>query len=419
MSKVRFWLCVFAIAGFGACSNESGSESPSTPTTTRGIGDGESPGATPPVSGSGGPTDSPSASITPAAKSGTASAGTAASAPIMAAPSAMGASLPAPGVPASSSMTSAIAPPPSVTPGGGVAAQPGLLTAGAWDDNRNYDRFMAYRASLAKQALPGLLPTTDDEHASAHDEFSTVHGARQTLDVAMVIDTTGSMGDELHYLQTEFLALSQAIESTYPDSAQRWSLVVYRDLGDEYVTRWFDFRDSASDFRDKLAMQSAGGGGDFPESPDAALAAMAQLGWRTDENTARVAFWVADAPHHDDKATAMAAAIRAARSIDVHVYPVASSGINEFTELTMREAAQLTGGRYLFLTDDSGVGGAHKEPSIPCYFVTHLDDAILRMVDIELSGKYREPAEAEIIRRGGDPQDGACTLDSGDKVQVF
>jgi hypothetical protein len=98
---------------------------------------------------------------------------------------------------------------------------------------------------------------------------------------------------------------------------------------------------------------------------------------------------------------------------------VASSGVNEMTELTMREAAQLTGGRYLFLTDDSGIGGEHKEPSIPCYFVTHLDQAILRMVDIELSGMYREPTASEIVRTGGDPQDGACMLDSGQSVAVF
>lgn len=77
---------------------------------------------------------------------------------------------------------------------------------------------------------------------------------------------------------------------------------------------------------------------------------------------------------------------------------------------TMRSAAQLTGGRYLFLTDDSGVGGLHLEPSIPCYFVTRLDAALLRMIDIELSGVYHEPAPQEILREGGDPQDGACAL---------
>jgi hypothetical protein len=103
----------------------------------------------------------------------------------------------------------------------------------------------------------------------------------------------------------------------------------------------------------------------------------------------------------------------------VHIYPVASSGVDELTELTMRSAAQLTGGRYLFLTNDSGVGGDHKEPSIPCYFVTKLDDAILRMVDIEMSGVYHEPNASEVLRTGGDPQNGACELESGQTVYVF
>jgi hypothetical protein len=293
-----------------------------------------------------------------------------------------------------------------------------VLTAGTWDDNRNFDRFEKYRKNLADEQLNGMLPSTDEEHADAQKAFAQP-APREKLDVSLVIDTTGSMGDEIRYLQKEFLALSEAIEEKYPNAEQRWSLVLYRDMGDEYVTRWFDFREDAMDFRDKLGAQSAGGGGDFPEAPDAALAAMAELAWRTDDNVARLAFWVADAPHHDDKAEDMLKAIRGARELGVHLYPVASSGVDELTEVTMRSAAQLTGGRYLFLTDDSGVGGAHKEPSIPCYFVTKLDSAILRMVNIEMSGTYAEPAAADIIRTGGDPQDRKCELKSGEVVEAF
>jgi hypothetical protein len=40
--------------------------------------------------------------------------------------------------------------------------------------------------------------------------------------------------------------------------------------------------------------------------------------------------------------------------------------------------------------------------------VTKLDAAILRMVDVELSGTYREPYAAEVVRTGGNPKDGAC-----------
>jgi hypothetical protein len=296
--------------------------------------------------------------------------------------------------------------------------QASVLTAGAWDDNRNFDRFTKYRNRLKDQQLSGMLPSTDDEHIKAHNDFAQP-SPREKLDVSLVIDTTGSMGDEIRYLQSEFLALSKAIEEKYPNAEQRWALVAYRDMGDDYVTRIFDFSDKITDFRDKLAEQSAGGGGDFPEAPDAAIEAMGQLAWRSDAKVARLAFWVADAPHHDQNAQKMLDAIRGAREFGVHLYPVASSGVDELTELSMRSAAQLTGGRYLFLTDDSGVGGAHKEPTIPCYFVTKLDKAILRMVNIEMSGTYAEPAEADIIRTGGSPKDGSCKLESGEVVQAY
>jgi hypothetical protein len=51
--------------------------------------------------------------------------------------------------------------------------------------------------------------------------------------------------------------------------------------------------------------------------------------------------------------------------------------------------------------------------------VTKLDSAIVRMIDIELSGEYREPAGDEIIREGGDPQDRACELESGQTVEAY
>jgi hypothetical protein len=306
--------------------------------------------------------------------------------------------------------------PPLEQGGGTVPVEPGTLTAGAWDDNRNIDRFLEYRAELYATQMAGLLGLTEDEHLEA--QATPALGSQTTLDVALVIDTTGSMGDELRYLQTEFDALSLAIEESYPLAEQRWALVVYRDTGDAYVTRSFDFEASAATFRASLGAQSSGGGGDVPEASDAALEAMNQLSWRA-EQTARLAFWVGDAPHHGSRAGALTSAIRGARDQGIHLYPVASSGVDELTELSMRSAAQLTLGRYLFLTDDSGVGGDHKEPSIPCYFVTRLNDAILRMVQIEMSGVYREPDPTKIIRMGGSPADGACVLDSGQTVFAY
>ena len=41
----------------------------------------------------------------------------------------------------------------------------------------------------------------------------------------------------------------------------------------------------------------------------------------------------------------------------------------------MRAMAAATQSRYLFLTDDSGIGNPHAPPAIDCYRVTKLADA--------------------------------------------
>ncbi|HSQ63847.1 MAG TPA: VWA domain-containing protein [Polyangiaceae bacterium] len=299
---------------------------------------------------------------------------------------------------------------------------PGVLTAGAWDDNRNYDFFTAYLN--ANSSLAGQPPIAKADRDAANALFSGTRPAKQRLDVAIVIDTTGSMGDEASYLKTEFENISTAIATSFPLADQHWALVAYRDTpatdpGDAYVVESFDFTASLSGFGTSLGGLSAGDGGDYPESPDLGLARMNTLAWRADGDVARLAFWVADAPQHSDKGGAMAQDFADAHQKDIHIYPVAASGADELTELTMRSGAQLTGGRYLFLTDDSGIGDPHKEPSIPCYFVTKLASAIVRMVSIELSGVYREPDPSEIIRTGGDPQAGVCSTTDGGTLSVF
>lgn len=300
---------------------------------------------------------------------------------------------------------------------GGIQA--GTLTAGVWDDNKNFTFFRDYASKGLSRYAASAPPFSMADLDAAHDRFAGAAAAKRVLDVALVIDTTGSMGDEIAYLQREFDALTRSIAEKYPAAEQRWSLVLYRDEGDHYVVKSSDFRADLTEYRADLAAQGAGGGGDFPEAPDRALAATSQLSWRTDADVARVAFWIADAPHHDQRRDAMASAVKGLAESGVHVYPVASSGVDSLTELTMRTTAQLTGGRYVFLTDDSGVGNAHQEPTVPCYFVTRLDNAIIRMIDIELGGTYREPAASDVIRTSGDPTGGVCKLADQVAVSAF
>ncbi len=244
-------------------------------------------------------------------------------------------------------------------------------------------------------------------------------GAPAGLDLAFMIDTTGSMGDEIRYLQAEVGQISDALAMQFPGVSRRWGLVVYRDDGDEYVVRSFDFTPDLALFRRNLGAQSANGGGDYPEAPEKGLAATNALSWRAG-NTARVVFWVADAPHHAGRESLMKDGISDAVNKGVHIYPVAASGTDDLAEYTMRAAAQVTGGRYVFLTDDSGIGDSHKEPRIPCYFVTSLQSAMKRMLTMELSGVYLQPATAEVIRTGGAPADKQqCRLADGEIVAAF
>lgn len=377
--------------------------------------------------------------------------------------------------------------------GSGIPApgrpQTGLLTAGTWDDNLNFDFFRQYHQRLRATQSPGLLdaPVSDrllvlvtdaggapmagarvavksagQEMASTQTGadgralffpswYGTAVGAELEviaeagsvrnslparvgdalvtlplggspspvtgLDAAIIIDTTGSMGDEHRYLSDELLNISASIKERFPTVSQRWAFVAYRDYQDEYVTRKLDFTDVSS-FKSYFATLAAGGGGDFEEAPERGLAEMNNLGWR-EGAVARVAFWVGDAPHHNERAAEVMAALRIAKGKGIHIYPISASGTDERLEFSMRLGAMITGGRYLFLTDDSGIGGAHKEPTVPCYRVTTLQKAILRMLQMELTGGPVEPSAADVLRTGGNPSDGQCSLTDGQRVQVL
>jgi hypothetical protein len=291
-----------------------------------------------------------------------------------------------------------------------------------WDDNLNYDFFSKYIGSHT--SLPGAPGFTSSDYDTAHTLFAE-RQPHQVVDAALVVDTTGSMGDEISYLTAEFGAISSAIQSKFPGAEQRWALVLYRDTpdfdpDDDYVVRSFDFTTDMSKFASTIGQQGPGNGGDYPESPELGLAELQKLTWRTGSSVAKVAFWVGDAPHHAERGAAMKQAILDAGHAGIHLYPTSASGTDDLLELTMRSAAEITGGRYLFLTNDSGVGDSHKEPEIPCYFVTKLRQALVRAISMEISGTYIGPDPADVIRTSGDPTPaGTCTTSDGQKVQIF
>lgn len=297
--------------------------------------------------------------------------------------------------------------------------QAGQLTAGVWDDNKNFDFFKPYLQKMSSRTQDNAM-FSEQELVSARTESLSQQTSHNELDVQLLLDTTGSMGDELEYLQSEFDAIAAQLKSRFPNVTPRWSLIVYRDHGDEYVTRAFDFTADTARFRQNLRAQSAGGGGDTPEAVVEGITKGLAQSWRTANNVAKLSFWVADAPAHPGEGRALAAAVRDAKKKGVHVYPVASSDTDDTAEYQMRATAQMTGGRYVFLTSDSGIGNSHAEPHIPCYNVTRLDHAIVRMISVELAGKYVEAESNQVVRQVGRPnKEGKCQLSSGMLVASF
>src|SRR5690606_688638 len=97
---------------------------------------------------------------------------------------------------------------------------------------------------------------------------------------------------------------------------------------------------------------------------------------------ARVLFLVLDAgPHiNKDVKQRMQQLARDAAAKGIRIVPVAASGTDKATEYLMRSLALSTNGTYTFLTDHSGVGSPHMEPSTDHYAVESLNDVLVRVL---------------------------------------
>lgn len=230
----------------------------------------------------------------------------------------------------------------------------------------------------------------------------------QKLDLMLVVDATGSMSDELRYLQAELSAITRALSRRHRDLDIRIGFSFYRDQGDQYVTRTRALgrnRDAQQNF---LNQQSANGGGDYEEAMQEALIRAANQEWRSD--AVKTLLLVADAPPHDRDIPTTWLAAEHLRQSRVHIVPVGASGVADSAEYVMRAMAALTQSRYSFLTDDSGVGNSHAEPSVDCYLVTRLDGLLTRIIDSQISGRRIEPERQDIVRSVGNYDAGRCVL---------
>lgn len=207
--------------------------------------------------------------------------------------------------------------------------------------------------------------------------------ALKTVDLMFMVDATGSMGDELNYIKAELQSVIDRVRAEMGEEfVIRLSTNVYRDKGDEYVVRSHRFTEEIDAAAEFLRNQTASGGGDTPEAVEEALEdAIRHHEW-SESAQSRFLFFVLDAPPHytENRLLKLRELTREAASKGIRIVGVSGSGVDKETEFLMRGLGMHTGGTYVFLTDHSGIGESHVEPTVGSYAVEYLDDLIVRLI---------------------------------------
>ena len=204
------------------------------------------------------------------------------------------------------------------------------------------------------------------------------------LDVLFLLDATGSMADEIDQIKDTLLSISARIGELPSRPDLRFGMVAYRDRGDEFITRVYDFDHDVQKFSNTIREVVADGGGDDPESLNEALhVAVHEPSWRLD-NAIRLVFLVADAPPHLDYAQDYdyAEEMVEANRRGIKIFAIASSGLDSQGEYVFRQIAQHTMGRFIFIVYGAGGTTPHH---VGQYTIEQLDDLVVRLVQEELA----------------------------------
>jgi len=239
--------------------------------------------------------------------------------------------------------------------------------------------------------------------------------ARRTIDLAFVLDTTGSMGEEIEAVKGTIRAVADTLSND--QTSVRIGLVEYKDRSDgNNLTHTYPFSSDLHEFSRSVAALSAAGGGDTPEDMHAGLhVALDNLQWNQDA-VARLVVVIADAPPHldyqDEQDYGVAA--RRAAAHGIKLFTVSASGMDDTGQIVMRQMAQYTGASNMFVmrggAGPASVGGG--DPTSSCggshenYASGKLDQLIIGKVKRELASLDADPMS--IPGRGQDENAKPC-----------
>jgi Mg-chelatase subunit ChlD len=223
------------------------------------------------------------------------------------------------------------------------------------------------------------------------------------IDLLFILDTTGSMGEEIERLKKTIDLINLNLVSLASKPRVRFGMVLYRDKSDDYVTRTVPFTDRIDLFQQALAPVRAEGGGDGPEDLQSALrAATSELAWVSEG--VRLAFIVTDAPPHLEygQSVTYVDAAHDAKRKGIKLFSIGAGGLDLAGEMVLRQISQYTSAKYIFLTygergeSEGGKTGSVSHHTGDNFETGKLEAVVLKIAKEEL-GFYSDvpPEEGE------------------------
>jgi Mg-chelatase subunit ChlD len=274
------------------------------------------------------------------------------------------------------------------------------------------DTDFAVTARCAGETRRSQLPRAGRREVEVRFQAARTLPKSVPVDIAVVIDTTGSMQSQIDRLKKTLQAIHFQLTQLPGKPDIRFGLVAYRDRGDEYVTQVTGFTADVRAFQSKLDRLEADGGGDTPEDMQAALEqALHALAWRPE--ALRLGFVISDATLHTDygdEKLDYAGAMRESLKRGIKWVMVGAGGLGRDGEVVYRQIAQFTMAEYVFVTDsgagdhEGGAGEASHHVGAN-YRTENLDQAIVRIVRRELSYLTDSPRDFDdtIVAQSSDP----------------
>jgi hypothetical protein len=218
---------------------------------------------------------------------------------------------------------------------------------------------IAWAASAMPRLRAKTLPLTDPPVRVDVKPQPTMQipKAPPKVELVFALDTTGSMSGLIDGAKRKIWSIAQFVATGQPRPELRIGLVAYRDIGDAYVTRFYDLSDDLDKVFERLSSFEAAGGGDTPEHVSKALYdAVYRTSWSPDQATLKQVYLVGDAPPHTDYNDGFdyRKVARHAHDLGIHINTIRCGGDRQ-TQLVWNEIASAASGEFASIDQSGGV----------------------------------------------------------------